>query len=1243
MQRLLGRLLSEVQQALPQQVLDLLEQPQRDTPPVFPPLHVTAADGGWQDGNGTLLTFSSPSLGLFEEINECAMAKCLGSVGSEEGWWEVVHSGEQEQVSSEGADGDQAGEELVSGENAGGLQADTDLVSSEQVRVDEDYGDLLSGEQSELTEVVHESDPQPPVEVVHAGGGMQVQVRAGESSAGSVSTVGKTTVPGESVVGMEEGELGFFGSQDDDNMSDTSDLYGADRDAERSGKSRGGGICFYINERWCRDTTVLLKSCSPHLESLFITCRPSYSPREFSSFILAGTYIGPSACMSNALKQLAEHVMKVELEFPDSLLIILGDFNRTNLTKEIPKYRQHIACPTREGNTLDKCYTCIKNAYCAVTCTAVGLSDHSLVHLIPTYRQKLKTNKPVITTVKRWTSGDIEKRQGCFKSTNWAVFEEPTDGLDEYTDTVTSYISFCEDSCISTKSQVRYSNNKPWFTAELKQLQREKEEAFRSGDRTVFKEAKYRLEKGIRAAKSKYSEQLNRHITANDPSSAWKGLQLLTACFKTSTIIPVPKKSTITGLNDYRPVALTSVVMKVFERLILAHLKSITDPLLDPLQFAYRANRSVDDVVNLTLHFILQHLDSHGNYARVLFVDFSSAFNTVVPQLLQAKLSQLSVPDSMCRWIVDFLTDRRQQVRLGKHTSDLRTLSTGVPQGCVLSPLLFSLYTNDCVSKDPAVKILKFADDSTLVDLIANADESAYRKEIEKLVSWCSNNHLLLNTEKTVEMVVDFRRNPPPLPPSTSTTLQCPWWSHSSFLGTTISRDLKWEKNTISIIKKAQQRMFFLRQLKKFNLPQTLMIQFYTAIIESILTASITIWFGSSTSQERTKLQRIIRTAERIIGCNLPSLQQIYTSRYTERELLLEARPQNRMLHLRSVDGRVAVVLAEMRTIAMDFYMDLYGAVECDLSCRDELLCELQELTTAVQEQTSGRAPDIDGLPAEFYKHFWGTIEEDLFEAGDLGLLKNWRLVALLFSDYKILAKCLSNRLKLCMHSIVHDNQTYCIPYCTIMDNLFLVQDVIDLCGIDSSDTGLLTLDQEKVFDRADHVYLFKTLHTSGFKSGFISWLSILYSEASFMLKVGGGLSAPFKMGRGIQQGCPLSGALYLAIEAFLHRLRVELQGFSMRGLRERVALSAYADDITAFNVSQADVHALPHVLCLYMGASSARVRWGRCESFLLGQWERTGPPVLPAGLQWSRGGLKYLGVFLGTPLFQNKKWAGVV
>ncbi|KAL0197631.1 hypothetical protein M9458_006171, partial [Cirrhinus mrigala] len=124
-------------------------------------------------------------------------------------------------------------------------------------------------------------------------------------------------------------------------------------------------------------------------------------------------------------------------------------------------------------------------------------------------------------------------------------------------------------------------------------------------------------------------------------------LCIVPSCFKCSTIIPVPKKPKTTGLNDYRPVALTSVVMKSFERLVLAYLKDITGPLLDPLQFAYRANRSVDDAVNVGLHYILQHLDKPGTNARISFVDFSSAFNTIISDILQNKLSQLSVPTSI--------------------------------------------------------------------------------------------------------------------------------------------------------------------------------------------------------------------------------------------------------------------------------------------------------------------------------------------------------------------------------------------------------------------------------------------------------------------------------------------------------------------------------------------------------------------------------------------------------------------
>ncbi len=113
--------------------------------------------------------------------------------------------------------------------------------------------------------------------------------------------------------------------------------------------------------------------------------------------------------------------------------------------------------------------------------------------------------------------------------------------------------------------------------------------------------------------------------------------------------------------------------MKSFEKLVLAHLKDITRPLLDPLQFAYRANRSVDEAVNMGLHYVLQQLDRPGAYVRILFVDFSSAFNTIIPNRLLPKLTQLSVPTSVCQWINSFLTDRQQLVRLGKFSSSTRT------------------------------------------------------------------------------------------------------------------------------------------------------------------------------------------------------------------------------------------------------------------------------------------------------------------------------------------------------------------------------------------------------------------------------------------------------------------------------------------------------------------------------------------------------------------------------------------
>ncbi len=118
-------------------------------------------------------------------------------------------------------------------------------------------------------------------------------------------------------------------------------LFRADRITELTGKTRGGGLCFYINEGWCSDVTTLKKLCSPNLEALFINCKHFYSPREFSSFILVNVYVPPDACVSAMMQQLAEQISEMEQRYPDSLLIILGDFNKANLSRELPKYRQH--------------------------------------------------------------------------------------------------------------------------------------------------------------------------------------------------------------------------------------------------------------------------------------------------------------------------------------------------------------------------------------------------------------------------------------------------------------------------------------------------------------------------------------------------------------------------------------------------------------------------------------------------------------------------------------------------------------------------------------------------------------------------------------------------------------------------------------------------------------------------------------------------------------------------------------
>ena len=108
--------------------------------------------------------------------------------------------------------------------------------------------------------------------------------------------------------------------------------------------------------------------------------------------------------------------------------------------------------------------------------------------------------------------------------------------------------------------------------------------------------------------------------------------------------------------------------------------------------------RSTDDAISIALHTALSHIDKRNTYVRMLFIEYSSAF-TIVPSKVITKLRTLGLNTSLCNWILDFLMGRPQVVRLGNNMSATLIFHTGVPQGCVLSPFLYSLFTHDCVAE----------------------------------------------------------------------------------------------------------------------------------------------------------------------------------------------------------------------------------------------------------------------------------------------------------------------------------------------------------------------------------------------------------------------------------------------------------------------------------------------------------------------------------------------------------------
>ena len=349
------------------------------------------------------------------------------------------------------------------------------------------------------------------------------------------------------------------------------------------------------------------------------------------------------------------------------------------------------------------------------------------------------------------------------------------------------------------------------------------------------------------------------------------------AIWKKAIIIPVEKKSCPKENNDFRPVALTSIVMKSLERIIVGKLSEKVECLLDPHQFSYNRGRGTDDALNSTTHLILKHLDKTSQYARLMFMDFSSAFNTILPQTLLYRLKQMDVNPYIIKWYCDFLIERQQQVKVNSTLSDLQAISTGAPQGCVSSPFLFIIYTNELRNRHPNNYIIKFSDDTVILSLLEESSTiDLYRQELEGVVRWCEEQNLILNVKKTKEIVFDPRSigDHSPILIHEEKVEQV---TSYKYLGIYFDSQLKWATQVDSVCSRINQRMHFLRRLRVHGVATNIMLLFYRANMESVIRYGITTWFGNLSVTLKSQLQNLVKRAGKIIGMQPPcSLQEIF-------------------------------------------------------------------------------------------------------------------------------------------------------------------------------------------------------------------------------------------------------------------------------------------------------------------------------------------------------------------------------
>ena len=333
---------------------------------------------------------------------------------------------------------------------------------------------------------------------------------------------------------------------------------------------------------------------------------------------------------------------------------------------------------------------------------------------------------------------------------------------------------------------------------------------------------------------------------------------------KTGLIVPIFKNGGRQTAKNYRPVSLTSHLVKVFERVIVRKMVEYMEEneLYNRRQHGFRKGRSC---VSQLIEQHAEILDSmcNGHAVDVVYLDFAKAFDKVDHGLLIKKLASIGVGRELLTWIKNFLTNRKQIVEVNGGLSDETDVRSGVPQGTVLGPLLFLIFVSDIDKDVNHSKLSSFADDTRILKIIKKPDDcQELQQDLEKVCLWVIENNMSLNENK-FEALRCGKHPAEEIKYRTEGNILIPFKDSVKDLGILVQNDGKFDQNIGEICRKSRRQAGWILRTFKTREPLA-MLTLYRALVLPIAEYCCQLWSPAAIGMIK-ELEGIQRTFTSII------------------------------------------------------------------------------------------------------------------------------------------------------------------------------------------------------------------------------------------------------------------------------------------------------------------------------------------------------------------------------------------